>query len=67
MQEWEQKAVEAKEKYSKLIKDFEANGGGKDSGVGKKRVKNAKKAPASKKNKKKNDSEDDDDEEEESD
>lgn len=66
IQEWEQKAVEAKEKYGKLLKDFEANGGNKDTAVGKKR-KGVKKAAPIKKNKKKNDSEDDDDEEEESD
>jgi len=63
---WEQKAVEAKDKYTKQMKEFEANGGGKE--VGKKRggAKATRKAPA-KKGKKKADSEDDDDEEDESD
>lgn len=56
-QEWEQKAVEAKERYTELIKEFEANGGDKNAKVGKKR-KAVKKAPAKKK---KNDSDDDDD------
>lgn len=65
-QEWDQKAVEAKERYTKLIKEFEANGGSKDSGAGKKRGKVVKKAPA-KKSKKKADSEDEDSGEEESD
>lgn len=64
-QKWEQKAVEAKERYVKQMKEFEANGGGKE--VSKKRgSKTTRKAPA-KKGKKKNDSEDDDDEEDESD
>lgn len=64
-QKWEQKAVEAKDKYTKQMKEFEANGGGKE--VGKKRggAKATRKAPA-KKGKKKADSDDDDEEEDES-
>lgn len=46
--EWEQKAVEAKERYGKLIKEFEANGGSKDAPQGKKRGKVAKKTPVKK-------------------
>jgi len=62
--EWEKKAVEAKERYTKLVKEFEANGGDRNAGAGKKRSKApAKKAPA-KKGKKRADSEDDDEEDE---
>lgn len=61
-QKWEQKAVEAKDKYTRQMKEFEANGGGKE--VGKKRSKQARNKGA-KKGKKKQDS--DDDEEDESD
>lgn len=64
-QEWEKKAVEAKERYTKLIKEFEANGGDRNAGAGKKRSKPVKKV-AAKKGKKRADS-DDDDEEDESD
>lgn len=64
-QEWEKKAVEAKERYTKLVKEFEANGGDRNAGVGKKRSKGGKKTPA-KKGKKQVDS-DDDEEEEDSD
>lgn len=46
--EWEQKAVDAKERYGKLIKEFEANGGSRDAPVNKKRGKVTKKAPAKK-------------------
>lgn len=49
--EWEQKAAEAKERYGKQIKEFEANGGSKDAPSGKKRGKTPKK-PAAKKSKK---------------
>lgn len=66
IQEWDQKAVEAKERYTKLIKEFEANGGSKDAGSAKKRGKTVKKAPA-KKSKKKAESEDEESAEEESD
>lgn len=62
--EWDKKAVEAKERYTKLVKEYEANGG-KDTGAGKKRSKAVKKGVA-KKGKKKADSEDDDDDEDES-
>jgi len=61
---WDQKAVEAKERYTQQLKTFEANGGGKDSGAGKKRSKGGRAKPA-KKGKKKADS--DDEEEDESD
>jgi len=64
--EWEKKAVEAKERYTILVKEYEANGGGKDSGAGKKRGKGSKKQVA-KKSKKKADSDDDEEEEDESD
>jgi len=64
---WEQKAVEAKDKYTKQMKEFEANGGNKGSSGAKKRgSKQTRKAPV-KKSKKRADSEDDDEEEEESD
>jgi len=59
---WEQKAVEAKDKYTKLVKEYEANGGGKESGK-KRGSKQTRKAP-SKKTKKQADSEDDEDEDE---
>lgn len=62
LQKWEQKAVEAKENYNRALKTFEANGGGKDSGAGKKRSKGGRAKPA-KKGKKKADSEDDDEDE----
>lgn len=66
-QEWDQKAVEAKERYTKLIKEFEANGGSKDAPpAGRKRTKGAKK-PAVKKSKKKAESEDEEASEDESD
>jgi len=58
---WEQKAVEAKDKYTKLVKEYEANGGGKEAG--KKRGKQGRNKPA-KKSKKQADSEEDDEEEE---
>lgn len=61
-QKWEAKAVEAKDKYTKLVKEYEANGGGKDSGK-KRGSKQTRKAP-SKKTKKQADSEDDDEEDE---
>jgi len=60
---WDQKAVEAKEAYNRALKTYEANGGGRDSGAGKKRSKGGRSKPA-KKGKKKNDSEEDDDEDE---
>jgi len=59
---WEQKAVEAKEEYNRKVKAFEANGGGKDTGAGKKRSKGGRAKPA-KKGKKKADSDDDDEDE----
>lgn len=63
VQKWEQKAVEAKDKYTKLVKEYEANGGGgKDSGK-KRGSKQTRKAPT-KKSKKQADSEDDDEEDE---
>lgn len=61
-QKWEQKAVEAKEEYGRKLKTFEANGGGKDTGAGKKRSKGGRAKPA-KKGKKKADSDDDDEDE----
>lgn len=63
-QEWDRKAVEAKEKYTKLLKDFEANGGDKNASPAGKKRKAVKKVPAQKKSKKRADSEDDEDEEE---
>lgn len=59
--EWERKAVEAKDRYTKELREFEQNGGSADAG-GKKRGGKApaKKAPV-KKSKKKAESEDDDD------
>jgi len=63
---WEQKAVEAKDKYTKQMKEFEANGGNKSAGAKKRGSKQTRKAPV-KKSKKKADSEDDDEEEDESD
>lgn len=58
---WDQKAVEAKERYVKLVKEFEANGGSKDAApAAKKRGKAAAaKKPAPKKSKKKAESDDD--------
>lgn len=53
--EWEGKAAKAKEDYTKLVKEFEANGG--SAGDSKKRSKSSKK-PAKKSKKK--DSDDDD-------
>lgn len=69
-QEWEQKAVDAKERYTRSIKEFEANGGSKDSGASTKKRgsggRGAKKAPI-KKTKTKAESEDEESAEEESD
>lgn len=61
-QEWEQKAVEAKERYTQKIREFEANGGDKNSKapVGKKR-KAVKKTVAKKKKADSDDDDDDDD------
>lgn len=60
IQKWEKAAVDAKERYVKTLKEYEANGGGKE--VGKKRgSKQTRKAP--KKSKKQADSEEDDEEE----
>lgn len=60
---WEQKAIEAKERYGRQLREFEASGGSmKDNGGGKKRGKATKKTPVKKS--KKADSEEDDDEEE---
>jgi len=65
--EWDAKAVEAKDRYTKLIKEFEANGGSKDAApAGRKRTKGAKK-PVVKKSKKKAESEDEEASEDESD
>jgi len=64
--EWDQKAAEAKDRYTKLIKEFEANGGSKEAAGGRKRTKGAKK-PAVKKSKKKAESEDEEASEDESD
>lgn len=50
-QEWDRKAVEAKERYTKQLATFEANGGSTDSPAGKKRGKAGKKT-APKKSKK---------------
>lgn len=63
-QEWDKKAVEAKERYLKLVKEFEANGGDRNATVAKKRGGKgaSKKAPA-KKGKKRADSEDEDEDE----
>ena len=63
VQEWEQKAVEMKEKYNKAVKEYEANGG-TDTGAGKKRKSKAVK-PVAKKAKKKDTSEEDEEEESE--
>lgn len=60
---WEQKAIEAKKRYDKQMKEFEANGGSKDAGQAKKRGKVVKKSPAKKSKK----AEDDDSVEDESD
>ncbi|XP_055383428.1 high mobility group protein D [Condylostylus longicornis] len=57
--EWEAKAAQAKDDYTKAVKDYEANGGGGEGG-GKKRGKAGKK-PAKKS--KKNDSEDEEEDE----
>lgn len=65
LKEWDQKAAEAKDRYTKLIKEFEANGGSKEP-AGRKRTKGAKK-PAVKKSKKKAESEDEEASEDESD
>lgn len=59
---WEKKAVEAKEEYTRQMKEFEANGG--NAGGGKKRSRSSKSKPV-KKEKKMADSEDDDDDDEE--
>lgn len=57
--EWDQKAVEAKERYVKLVKEFEANGGNtKDAAPAPKKRGKVTKKPAPKKSKKKADSED---------
>lgn len=58
LQEWEAKAARAKDDYTKLVKEFEANGGSATDG--KKRSKTSKK-PA-KKSKKKDESDDDESE-----
>lgn len=63
LQEWDRKAIEAKERYTELITEFEANGGDKNAGGAGKKRKAVKKAPA-RKSKKKADSDDDEDEEE---
>lgn len=67
IQEWDKKAVEAKDRYVKALREYEANGGDRNAGTGggKKRGKTSKSKPA-KKGKKRADS-DDDDEEDESD
>ncbi|XP_034831780.1 high mobility group protein D-like isoform X1 [Maniola hyperantus] len=66
--EWEEKAAEAKEQYTKDLESYNANGGGGEGGGGKKpqkRGKKGKKAPAPKAKKKKEESEDEDGGEEE--
>ncbi|KAI5633670.1 HMG (high mobility group) box domain-containing protein [Phthorimaea operculella] len=67
--EWEEKAAQAKEQYTKDLESFNANGGGGEGGGKKaqKRGKKAKKAAPAKSKKKKEESDDegDDDEEEE--
>lgn len=46
---WEEKAAQAKEKYTKDLENFNANGGGGEGGGGgKKAQKRGKKAPAKK-------------------
>lgn len=65
-QEWDRKAIEAKEKYTILLKEFEANGGDKNASPAGKKRKAVKKA-APKKIKKRGGDSDDDEEEEESD
>lgn len=65
LKEWEGKAVEHKERYTKAIKEFEANGGSTDRPVSKKRGKAPKKA--AKKIKKKESDEEEESAEEESD
>jgi hypothetical protein len=62
--EWENKAAKIKEDYTKLIKEFEANGGSTEK-VSKKRGKTSKKT--AKKSKKKESEEEDESGEEESD
>lgn len=62
-QEWEKKAVEAKERYTRAVKEFEANGGDRNATpVAKKRSKGGKKTPA-KKGKKQVDSDEDEEDE----
>lgn len=56
---WDQKAVEAKERYGKLLREFEANGGSKDAAPAAKKRGKVTKKPAPKKSKKKADSDDD--------
>ncbi|GAB0088100.1 High mobility group protein Z [Sergentomyia squamirostris] len=54
--EWEAKAAKQKDEYTKLIKEFEANGGSTET-AGKKRGKSSKK-PAKKSKKKESEEED---------
>lgn len=65
--EWDQKAIEAKERYVKLVKEFEANGGSNASAPAPKKRGKVTKKPAPKKSKKKADSEDEESGDEESD
>ncbi|CAK1551232.1 unnamed protein product [Leptosia nina] len=69
--EWEEKAAQAKEQYTKDLESFNANGGGGEGGGGgkkqaQKRGKKAKKASPAKKKKEESDEEDGDDDDEES-
>ncbi|KAJ2949234.1 hypothetical protein O0L34_g6184 [Tuta absoluta] len=65
--EWEEKAAQAKEQYTKDLESFNANGGGGEGGGKKaqKRGKKAKKAAPAKSKKKKEESDDDGDDDEE--
>lgn len=61
--EWEGKAALAKENYEKAMKEFEKNGGSKETG--KKRQKKESKKPVKKSKKQASEDEDDDEEESE--
>ncbi|XP_058455394.1 mobility group protein 1A-like [Malaya genurostris] len=62
--EWENKAVKQKDEYTKLVQEFERNGGSKDAG--RKKSKGARKA-APKKSRNKDSDDDDEESGEESD
>ncbi|XP_022116926.1 high mobility group protein D isoform X2 [Pieris rapae] len=69
--EWEEKAAQAKEQYTKDLESYNANGGGGEGGGGgkkqaTKRGKKAKKASPAKKKKEESEEEDGDDDDEES-